>query len=371
MRPRIKGIEYMRGIGMVGVVGIHVGSQYLGYNPTPNLQLLAAYEIFTRFAVPVFFFISAFGLFYNLDLTQKFSFGKFLKRRIKTVGIPYVVWSLVYLLEYSLVYHQWGSFLPGNLLHILLWGLACYQLYFMVILLWFYLFFPLWLWIVPRLNRNRLILLFFLQMAFNYYSSYCINIYEFQESVFRPLVEFRLNYLILHYVFIFLLGGYVAVHYPLWRSRLAEHLNYLRWGAAGSLALLLSHYYYCIYRLGYNGEGAINTAHQLSPAGLVYTLAMCLYLLAECQDGILSKVGTTLQHLFGKHSYFIYLAHPMIITLLKMVYVKYNLVMNAVNSIAFFFLVVFLTLGIGMLLRRLSEVYCPWFNALTIGVYKK
>lgn len=39
---------------MLGVVGIHVGSQYLMNNPTPNLQLLALYEIVTRFSVPIF-----------------------------------------------------------------------------------------------------------------------------------------------------------------------------------------------------------------------------------------------------------------------------------------------------------------------------
>ena len=59
-KERVPAIEYMRGISMLGVVGIHVGSQYLMNNPTPNLQLLALYEIVTRFSVPIFFFISAF-----------------------------------------------------------------------------------------------------------------------------------------------------------------------------------------------------------------------------------------------------------------------------------------------------------------------
>ena len=47
------------------------------------------------------------------------------------------------------------------------------------------------------------------------------------------------------------------------------------------------YYYYCIYYNGYSPEGAINTAHQLSPAGLVYTLGASLYLFfrinAYCQ----------------------------------------------------------------------------------------
>ena len=101
-KERVPAIEYMRGISMLGVVGIHVGSQYLMNNPTPNLQLLALYEIVTRFSVPIFFFISAFGLFYNLDLQEKFNYKNFMKRRFKTVLIPYLVWSIFYILHYTI-----------------------------------------------------------------------------------------------------------------------------------------------------------------------------------------------------------------------------------------------------------------------------
>ena len=95
-KERVPAIEYMRGISMLGVVGIHVGSQYLMNNPTPNLQLLALYEIVTRFSVPIFFFISAFGLFYNLDLQEKFNYKNFMKRRFKTVLIPYFLYFALY-----------------------------------------------------------------------------------------------------------------------------------------------------------------------------------------------------------------------------------------------------------------------------------
>ena len=68
-KQRLPAIEYIRGISMLGVIGIHVGSQYL-MNPMANLHLVAMFETVTRFAVPIFFFISAFGLFYNLDMNK-------------------------------------------------------------------------------------------------------------------------------------------------------------------------------------------------------------------------------------------------------------------------------------------------------------
>ena len=58
----IRSINYMRGLCMLGVIGIHVGSAALS-NPTPNLALIGLLEILSRFSVPAFFFLSAFGMF--------------------------------------------------------------------------------------------------------------------------------------------------------------------------------------------------------------------------------------------------------------------------------------------------------------------
>lgn len=51
----IHSINYMRGICMLGVIGIHVGSVALTM-PSPNLTLTAILEILSRFSVPAFFF---------------------------------------------------------------------------------------------------------------------------------------------------------------------------------------------------------------------------------------------------------------------------------------------------------------------------
>ena len=90
-KPRLAAIEYIRGISMLGVVGIHTGSQYLA-NPAANMHLVALFEVATRFSVPIFFFISAFGMFYNMDMAQPFDYRSYLRRRIRTALVPYVVW---------------------------------------------------------------------------------------------------------------------------------------------------------------------------------------------------------------------------------------------------------------------------------------
>ena len=63
-KPAIPAITYMRGLCMLGVIGIHVGSYALA-NPAINIHLLGLLEIVSRFTVPAFFFLSAFGLFHQ------------------------------------------------------------------------------------------------------------------------------------------------------------------------------------------------------------------------------------------------------------------------------------------------------------------
>ncbi len=366
----IPAIEYMRGISMLGVVGIHIGSQYLTYNPTANLELLALYEIVTRFSVPIFFFISAFGLFYHLDLKQEFSYRSFMKKRFKTVLIPYLVWSIFYMLEYTVLNHTFALFHPLNFVGILFFGLASYQLYFMVLLIWFYALMPLWIFMVKRMNLVLFILLFIAQMAFDYYSSFIMNPYGIENEFIKAIFMYRLNYWVVHYVFIFILGGYLAVHYDAFKQFMRNNLNYIRLFGALSLVGLLGYYYYCIFYNGYSAEGAINTAHQLSPAGLVYTVGATIFLFAEFQYGILSHHLKSFFTLMGKHSYFVYLAHPVAITFLGFVTAKLNIVMTAVHSMIFYCAVVWLTLFVAIIVRRIG-MSVPIINELTIGSYKK
>ena len=356
---------------MLGVVGIHVGSQYLVNNPTPNLQMLAVYEIITRFAVPIFFFISAFGLFYNLDLQEKFSYKSFMQRRFKTVLIPYLVWSVFYIAHYTLTHHTLILLHPLNLVGILFFGMACYQLYFMILLIWFYALMPLWIFMVRRMNLYWFIVLFVLQMAFDYYSSFILNPYGIQNEFIKAIFMYRLNYWVVHYVFIFVLGGYIAVHYDRFKLFMQEKLNAIRLFGLISLVGMVGYYYYCIYINDCSPEAAINTAHQLSPAGLVYTLGATIFLFAEFQYGILSRLGTKVFSLLGRHSYFVYLAHPVAITYLALFMAKFNIVMTAVHSMIFYLAVVVFTLIAAIIIRKFSEAKYPLINQLTIGVYKK
>lgn len=313
-KPRIAALDLIRGLSMLGVIGIHTGSQYL-VNPLGNVHLVALLEIATRFSVPIFFFISAFGLFYQLDPSQPFRYREFLRRRFRAVCLPYLVWSALYLLHYTWTYGDPSFWWPGNFLRCIFFGLACYHLYFLVLLLWFYLLMPLWVRVAPRLTVPRLFWLLAAQIAFDYYSSFRLSPNAF-PALLQPWIEFRLNYWTFHYVFVFLLGAYAALHSEAFLRFLQQRFAALAVFFAAAFAALLGFYYYLLHAAGYAPEAAINTAHQLSPPGILYTLAACLFFFALFTFRKLPAWLHGPLAFFGKHSYFVYLFHPFALTYL-------------------------------------------------------
>lgn len=367
-KQRLAAIEYIRGISMLGVIGIHTGSQYLG-NPFANIHLIAIFEIFTRFSVPIFFFISAFGLFYGLDPQKKFNYKTFITRRFKAVLIPYLIWSALYLLHYAFIYRDFSPWTWPFLPKFLFFGLASYQLYFLVIMLWFYILMPVWLFMIKHMTKSRLTLLLLLQIAFDYYSSYLLPASAF-PNFFKPFIEYRLNYWVLHYLFIFLLGAYAAAHYEKFSAWLKTCFHKAALFFVLSLSALLGHYYYLIFCKNYSPESAINTAHQLSPLGIFYTVAASLFFFALFSYKSFPQKTANLLSLLGKHSYFAYLFHPFAIFYLTRLLHKSGLLMTGPASLVFYALTAACSILAAIACRKLGAHF-PLLNALLIGVCPK
>ena len=372
-RVRVSAVEAIRGISMMGVIGIHIGAEYLA-NPSPNIHLVALFDIGTRFAVPIFFFISAFGLFYGQLPSAPFSYRDFLVRRGRAVMIPYLVWSLFYLLHDAYTYGV--GFPPLTALpSILFFGNAKYQLYFMVILIWFYLLMPLWRVLLARMTLPLLAGILALQIAFDYWSSFdtAFNLYVYalpEGTLLRALLFYRLNYWVIHYVFIFLLGGYIALHFATFRAWMERNTARLYAFGILSLAALLAWYYKLLLVDGYTPLEGIYTAHQLSPLGIFYTIGATLALFAFfTRLGTENILGRAFQ-LLGKHSYFIYLGHPIAITYLLMAIHGSGRVLTAPLALAMYAATLLLTLAWAILMRRIGESV-PIVNELSIGLKPK
>ena len=201
--------------------------------------------------------------------------------------------------------------------------------------------------------------IFFAQIFFNYFSSYNVALSQFinslpYDSILKMFLMWRLNYLVLHYVFVFLLGGILAIHSEKFFKWLSENKILVTLFFAATLILHLGHFYALIYWENYLPLDAVNTAHQLSPTGFLYTIATSIFLFMLFENVQFDGLTQKFLSLTGKNSYFVYLFHPFVITYLNLLLAKLNLLLTAVNAIIFYLLTALISLAFAVLWKKFN-----------------
>lgn len=153
-RVHIPQIDVLRLLPMVGVVATHtlIFTQP-SESPGSNTVLM-----FLHANREVFFFVSAFVLFYSTGAaTSGLRSRDFWLRRYPLVLVPYLAWSLIYWVQTS----GWVPWPPAPALRQLGVNLVTgwFQLYFLLVTMQLYLVFPLLAWVVRRTRGHHLLLL--------------------------------------------------------------------------------------------------------------------------------------------------------------------------------------------------------------------
>lgn len=363
MRNKI--IDNMRGLCMLSVIGIHIGSLALAPN---SFTLYLLLEILSRYSVPSFFFISGYGLACTdkgLLAGSALNYIDFMKKRLRGAGLPYVSWSLFYMLYFWLILPPgFVSWEPLHVAFVLFFGLGCYHLYFMVILLWFYGTYPLWrklLRIIIHHNHAfMLVLLFIFQLLFNWWTTHPGVNSSTWSVLAKNFFDYRLNYLPLHYLLIFIGGGLAAVYWE-------KFLTLLHKYAAAVIVLYLASIGWDVYSCydavkskGYSLLDLANTYHQLSPQGLVYTIGSILFFclaldwLEKKSEGcapaaILYKAISVL----SSYSMLIYFVHPLLLDWISSAANYFGIIMTVKKVMLAYVLLVCGSLALSVLLTRL------------------
>ena len=122
-----------------------------------------------------------------------------------------------------------------------------------------------------------LVLLFIFQLLFNWWTTHPGVNSSTWSVLAKNFFDYRLNYLPLHYLLIFIGGGLAAVYWE-------KFLAFLHKYAAGVIVLYLASIGWDVYSCydavqskGYSLLDLANTYHQLSPQGLVYTIGSILF----------------------------------------------------------------------------------------------
>jgi surface polysaccharide O-acyltransferase-like enzyme len=159
-------VDLLRTIAILAVILIHTSTKVLVLFKFDLVHhpLTLFLNQASRFAVPLFFLISAFVL--ELNYPQNFNYFSYLKKRFSRLFLPYLFWSFIY---YFFVY----TYHTQNFASTLFYGTASYQLYFIPALFIFYLIFPLFHYLADFFSRKIiLILLVIFQiiiLSFDYY----------------------------------------------------------------------------------------------------------------------------------------------------------------------------------------------------------
>lgn len=361
-------IDNLRGICMLGVIGIHIGSLALAPN---NFTLYLLLEILSRYSVPSFFFISGYGLACTdkgLLSGSRLNYIDFMKKRLRGAGLPYLSWSLFYMLYFWLILPPgFVSWNPLHVAYVLFFGLGCYHLYFMVILLWFYASYPLWRRLLRIIIHQSipfmLVLLFIFQLAFNWWTTHPGLNTAGWSVLAKNFFDYRLNYLPLHYLLIFISGGLAACYWEKFITLLRRYSAIVCIIFAASVAWDVQSCYEAVTVKGYTLIDLANTYHQLSPQGLCYTIGSLLFFCLALDwlerkaqsEGSLAKPLYKAISILSAYSMLIYFVHPLLLDWLSSAYNHFGIIMTVKKVALSYVLLVLGSLALSILLTKAFE----------------
>ncbi|MDE3082292.1 MAG: acyltransferase [Acidobacteriota bacterium] len=156
-RKRLEHIDAMRPIKQAAVISTHA---LIFFAPIGANVLATGLIMLTRFSRDAFLFVSACMLAYSYRDAARINLATYSKKRLLSVGLPYVTWTLIYFVytllapRSSFPYYSWH---PGSVTsfaglryfwHLLSTGY--YHLYYLLVILEFYAVFP---WMLRALRR--------------------------------------------------------------------------------------------------------------------------------------------------------------------------------------------------------------------------
>jgi peptidoglycan/LPS O-acetylase OafA/YrhL len=147
-RQRLDQVDAMRPMKQAGVISTHVLTYFV---PAAAIVSTNAVMLLTHFSREGFFFISACMLTYAYMDLDSGGLRRFYGRRFLAVAVPYLCWSVIYFLYLLPTAHYPSA--PAALRNFAVEiATGYYQLYFLLIILQYYLVFPL---LAMFLRRTR------------------------------------------------------------------------------------------------------------------------------------------------------------------------------------------------------------------------
>lgn len=311
MKNRIAELDVVRAVAAVAVVMIHVTAAPLVSYPVDSPSFLAYSLInqWSRFSIPAFVLLSGLALELAYGREKSVNWGRYFARRLRSVGVPYLIWCAVYVLFRTRVEGTWGQ-LPERYLRSVVDGTAMYHLYFIVLIFQFYLLYPL----LRPLARSRwlgpatavaLVLNGFLM--WDAYYGFLLD--QAGPAWMQSVLRWRFQ------LFPWWAGYFMA---GLWMASQRDHLVAWtrRWlwpllgASCGLFGWMMVEYMGVMTRgaaVGFAASGFRPSAYLYSLAATASLIGLGNWLIVMC--GLIGRAVLA----FGRHSFGIYLVHPLLL----------------------------------------------------------
>lgn len=314
MRKRIAELDIIRAVAAFAVMMIHITAYPLSTLPIESKSFFwySLLNQWSRFSIPAFVLITGLVLFLGYGRRDEFKTGEFLTKRLQSVAIPYLVWTVLYMLWRTRIEGSWPRF-PERLTWSVVQGNAMYQLYFIVLIFQYYLLFPL----IRPIGRSRWLgaataAALVIQAVLMWDTYYGLFTNQVTTPWLVELLKWR-DRLFPWWMGYFMTGVWLS-------TRLDQALTLSRryvWpllAAAG--ALLTWMMFEFMQTISQPGMTVGFAATGFRPSAFVYALAATIALLGF-GGWALERQGwhTRVLMELGKHSFGIFLVHPLILEL--------------------------------------------------------
>lgn len=320
-------IKILSFFSMILVVILH--SHLLNYATGWDrlIQLFLTREI-TRIAVPLFFAISGFLFFINYHKPNRLFFARKIKSRIKSILIPYILWSILGIssLYFMQIIPQTRFFFTKELIEnynliqlikaTLITPVGTYQLWFLRDLFLLILLSPLICWFIQKI---RLLIILF--SCWCWFANVPLHI-MYNESFF-----------------FFIIGSVIAFYYT---DNIQKRISFKI-----SLVFFLLWIGICIYL-----TTAKHYSHSVHCIGILLGLISIWY----SYDFVYPYFSTqTINSSIYNYSFFIYLTHEPLLTIIKKIVLYLGDYSNVAITITYFtapIITILACIALGIMLKK-------------------
>ena len=229
-------IEILKGIAILGVLLIHSTAPYFSYLDINSLNylLISLLNQISRFSIPMFVFLSGFLLLRKYKFSRLSEYKSFLIHKFIIIGVPYIYWSILYYLFFS-IYNLYFSF--SDMLVKLLTGTSIYTYYFFILIFQFYII-SYFFMIALKKYKKWFVCINLIANSFVIYMFYFI-LFNFNVNI-HPLFVF----IFLSWNLFFVLGIYIADDYKRLFIKIKNHRGSIMLLTLSLLVLSLYEFYF-------------------------------------------------------------------------------------------------------------------------------